>query len=188
MRILMVTLLCLSGSIAHADPLLGLDIGVSPARFVGQSRGTGWSGKAPQGLKKGLIDSRLLEQINRAGVTPKTREGGLDPAQFGRFERLTRGRTEYLAAFSSDEKLSFLLVKIAAPLKFGSMFSKDRLRAREQVLQSLSPYRLKVDTKDRYGNVSVWRGRTARGGLWVRYVPEEEMMWLLLHSRSGASR
>ncbi len=184
----MVALLSLGASVAHPDPLEGLDIGASASQVRGHTYSAAWTAKEPQGLRRGLIQSGLLEQLNRAKVTPKTREGGLDPARLVSFQSISKGGLHRLAVFSESGRLSYLLFRVPAPLKSGSMFSKSRLRARDQVLESLGRYRLRATEKDRYGNVSEWRGRTSRGGLWVRYVPEEEIMWVLLHERSGGSR
>lgn len=177
--------------VARADLLLGLDAGTPLATATTALSGKHlqiWSASAPQALRLGLVDSDLLEAVNRARAGRLDGDGALDARAFDSFLALHEGGVDYVIAFDEDRRLSYLLAKLPTPIGDPDPFAKARLRPLVRVVSSLRRLGLREKVKDRYGNPQTWRGATRRGGLWARYVPEAEAVWLLLHAQARSPR
>lgn len=183
-RLVALALLFLPG-VALANPLAGVRIGMpvddAVARLGG---GATWAATEPQALAEGLVRTRLLEAINRAGVTPRGSSGGLDPAAFARLGRSRDGAKRPFVAAGGPNGLRFALIRWPTPVdarldaEIGS--SPGRLVRLRSALDGLKGYRLRPVEKDRYGNVFAWRGKGAGGRVWVRYWPADDELWVLL--------
>lgn len=143
-----------------------------------------WSREQPQALRQGLVRSRLLEALHRAQAAPKTRDGALDAQALGSFLVARRGGVAYTAVFTPDGRLNYALARVPVPLASRDPFLKARLRPFHTALASLRGFGLRVKDKDRYGNPRTWTGRGSSGRLWVRHVPEDDELWVLLYTRS----
>jgi len=51
-------------------------------------------------------------------------------------------------------------------------------------LADLRSFAWRAKDKDSYGNPRTWTGRGSGGTLWVRHVPEDDELWVLLYTRS----
>ena len=143
-----------------------------------------WSARAPMAMKRGLIDTGLLEAINHAKATPKGRDGGLDAKALATFGVARRGKRRYAFA-GSKGRLRFALVRIPVPVDASKDgrggWSPKRLHRLQGVLQELRAWNLRPSERDRYGNRFEWRGKALGGRVWVQYRPEQDEVWVLVH-------
>ncbi len=137
----------------------------------------------PQAMRRALIDTGLLEAINRASAAPERKDGGFDFGVFRRFALAqTAGRTS--VAVMSQAGLRFLLVIERVPIdpsKDRDGWTKARLHRLESALAALSPYELQPVSKDRWGNSFEWKGRKGRDRLEVWYRPERDELRILMY-------
>ena len=175
------------------DPLASLDVGVrleevqrSLARR-GVTRPQLLNRETPQALARALVDSGLLEAVNGAGCAPRDREGAFQAGPFARFLLGGQADARYVVSFSGSRRLSFLLTRVKVPVDRGADpkggWSAKRLHRLRAVLSSLAPYRPRAESRDSYGNVTRWVGRTRRGVVRIRYRPEWDELWVLLAPR-----
>jgi hypothetical protein len=99
----------------------------------------------PQALRRALVDGQLLELWNRWALTPKTKEGGLDPRAFERIAIAERGRDRWVLTFSRGGLTSALgryrvpVDPSADPPGGWSPRRLDPLRRALQALKTLCP-------------------------------------------------
>ncbi len=176
----------LAPSVGLANPLQGLKLGMPEAEVraaLGPSARS-WRSGQPQALRHGLVRSRLLEALHRAQAAPKTRDGALHAQALSSFLVARRGGIDYTAVFAPDGGLNYALVRLPVPLASKDPFVKARLRPFQAALAGLRSFGLKAKNKDSYGNPRTWTGRGSGGTLWVRHVPEDDELWVLLYPRS----
>lgn len=177
--------LALAPGTAGAVPLFGLDVGDSVRTAtvaLADAAPAAWSAQAPQALRRGLVETGLLEALNRSGAGERGADGALDPEGFARFVTARGEGVAYTLAFSRGGELRYLLARAAVRLGSSDPFVAQRLAPLRAELDRLSRrHRLRAVERDEYGNRLQWAGRTRRGALWVRWVPESDELWLLVH-------
>ncbi len=178
--------LIVAPSVGLANPLQGLALGMPEAdvRAALGPSARSWRSEQPQALRQGLVRSRLLEALHRAQAAPKTPDGALDAQALASFLVARRGAIDYTAVFAPDGGLNYALVRIPVPLASKDPFVKARLRPFHSALADLRGFALRAKDKDSYGNPRTWTGRGSGGTLWVRHVPEDDELWVLLFARS----
>lgn len=167
-------LLLFAPSVALADPVFDRVVDEQSDRFATEL-GTKWSSASErQALTRALVDSRLLETLNRFDAAPKT-GGALDEKALTRVGVLDQGGRRYTFLFAGQE-LSVMMARIAVPVipDRGEGWSKDRLSRRVTELEALKRYQLVPIHKDRYGNVFRWRGKARGGRVFVEHRPERD--------------
>lgn len=138
---------------------------------------------APQALRRGLIDTGLLETLNRFGLAPKDVTGRLDAGAFTVVVRAQKSG-HHLTLALSGSRVRAMLLSLAVPVDASADppggWSPARLTPLRRALDDLSPYRLEPLEKDARGNVFAWKGR--RGGDEVRalYSPERDELRVLV--------
>ncbi|MBN2496654.1 MAG: hypothetical protein JXR96_18840 [Deltaproteobacteria bacterium] len=140
----------------------------------------------PQALRKALVDTGLLEALNRLDLSPRRPDGALDPSPMA---VLLRGEIEGLpAVLSFDARGALRIAQLAlrvpvlTPDREGPEhgWSAGRLAARKRALASLARFSLEPLEKDAYGNVFVWKGRAGRAELRAWYRPERDELRVVL--------
>lgn len=144
---------------------------------------------APQALRHGLLDTRLLEGLNRFGLAPKDDAGGLDPRAFTSLLTASARGARYAAALADEgrgEVLWALLVRLPVPPD-GDPWSRGRLGRLEAALAALArTTALEPVERDTHGNSFSWRGSRAGVEVRVHYLPEEdELRVLWVHPRAA---
>ena len=172
------------------EPFLGLRVGAPSADVDAALGGAGVrltvnaSGVQPGALRDGLVASGLLEAIHRADATPRSEEGGLDPAAFARV-RVGATRQARYAVAESARGVGFVLVRVAVPVDPSrdprGGWSKDRLHELQDALRAFAGYGLRPVGGDRYENHFEWRGKGRAGRVYVRYAPEDDEVVALLY-------
>ncbi len=182
MRALVFIALCLP-SLAYADPVFDRIVAEQTDRFATELGAKWWRASDPQALAHALVDTRLLETLNRFDAAPK-REGALDKDALTRVGVLDQGSRHYTFLFAGDE-LTVALARIAVPVRpdKGEGWSRDRLALRRAELDALKRYGLQPIHKDRYGNVFRWRGKAKGGRVFVEYRPERDELVVLFVRR-----
>lgn len=185
----LLTAMLLWGASASADPLLGLKLGATQDEVQAAlgAQAQAWPAQSPQALRRGLVDTGLLEELHRAGVQSKDHTPSLKPSSLGTFITARRDNIDYTVVLSASGRLSYLMAQVAVPLASSDPFVKDRLQPRKQALASLKGYELVPATTDAYGNRRAWRGSAGPGRVWVRHVPDQDLLRVLLYRgpRSG---
>lgn len=191
--ILLIVLLLLgapSGAYA-SDPIMGLDLGMPLRAVKARLNNAGFDAprvyrsQQPQALRKSLIETGLLALGNAAGGLPQDEDQTVRPETFDRILVASNRFLQVTATFGPKRTLQLLAVRVAVPVESrqdrGPRWSSNRLVRRRAVLERLRRYHLHPTQTDRYGNRFAWRGATPRGQLFVRYVPEDDEMQILLH-------
>ena len=134
----------------------------------------------PQGFRVGLLQSRLLEELNRQRWAPRGTSGSFDPSAV---QKLWVG-ADFVMAFDATERLRFALLRYAVPVDTRrdgqGGWSPARLRRRAEWIARLTPLlNLRPSKRDRYGNVFAWRGTQGRAQVRVRYIPESDELRVL---------
>jgi hypothetical protein len=174
--------------LALASPVDSLHVGASEKDVAEGMKRSGasvaWVGSAePQALRRALIESGLLEAINRSGAAPKRKDGGFDFAAFRRFAFAKSGNASWVAALS-QEGLRFLLSVQRVPVdqtKDREGWSGARLHRLQSALAALAPYELQPLAKDRWGNSFQWKGKKGRDRIAVWFVPERDELRVLMY-------
>lgn len=147
----------------------------------------GWSGgrlvsvNAPQGFSEGLLQSGLLEALNRYRWAPRTADRRFDADAF---EKLWVG-PQWVMAFDQKGQLRFAFFRFSVPVDprrdpTGG-WSADRMwRKNEIVAQLRAQLSLQTMRRDKYGNVFQWQGRSGRRQARLRYEPAVDELRLLL--------
>lgn len=137
----------------------------------------------PQALRRALVDGQLLELWNRWDLTPKTKEGGLDPSAFQRIAIAERGRDRWVLTFARGG-LSAALGRYRVPVDPSADppggWSPRRLDPLRRALLALKPFSLAPFQPDGYGNVTEWRARAAGGTVRAWYRAGEDELLVLL--------
>ncbi|MBK6688650.1 MAG: hypothetical protein IPG45_29530 [Deltaproteobacteria bacterium] len=137
----------------------------------------------PQALRRALVDGQLLELWNRWALTPKTKEGGLDPRAFERIAIAERGRDRWVLTFSRGGLTSALgryRVPVDPSADPPGGWSPRRLDPLRRALQALKPFALVAGRPDGYGNLTEWRSRAAGGAVRALYRPGDDELLVLL--------
>lgn len=171
-----------------ADPFLGLRVGASSGEVESALRGARLEVDAtsvqPGALRDGLVRTRLLEAIHRADATPRSMEGGLDPAAFSRLRAGQADGARYTVA-ESPRGVDFVLVRVKVPVDpsrdHRDGWSKDRLHRLQEALRAFGGFALRTAKQDRYENRFEWKGKGRGGRVFVRYVPEDDELVALLY-------
>lgn len=180
--------LLLAGFGSGEDPFRGLRVGASSAEVEAALGGLRLSvnaaGAQPGALRDGLVRTGLLEAIHRAEATPRSEEGGLDPAAFARVRAGEGGGASYAVA-ESARGVGFVLVRVKVPVDpgkdGGGGWSKDRLHRLQDALRAFGGFGLRPVRQDRYENRFEWKGKGRAGRVFVRYVPEDDEVVALLY-------
>lgn len=142
-----------------------------------------------QALSRMLLESRLLEIINRFGLAPRQADGRFDPSPFAEAIGVRRGDFEVWVTLprAGSSASRYALFRIPVPVDAGADtdggWSLQRLRRIKGALAALSACNLRPLHKDVRGNVFAWEGKHPLGWrLHVWYAPEEDELRLLLTS------
>jgi hypothetical protein len=185
---ILVALLYVPG--ARAEPVLAtLAPGQHPRAIEARLRSLGltdlaiFSGSEPQGLARGLADSRLLETLNTFALAPRGDDGGLDPKAFGSFLQGSRAGRTYLLAFGEGGPLRFALARLPVPVDRSAdgpdRWARSRLNPLRAALAELGAFALAPLQTDRHGNTFTWKGRARGATIWAWYLPEQDELRVL---------
>lgn len=125
----------------------------------------------------------VLELWNRWSLTPKTKEGGLDPAAFERIVVAERGPDRWVLTFARGGLTSALgryRVPVDASADPPGGWSPRRLDPLRRALQALKPFGLVTGRPDAHGNITEWQARAAGGAVRVLYRPGDDELLVLL--------
>jgi hypothetical protein len=137
----------------------------------------------PQALKKALIDGELLAIWNRFELTPKTAEGGLDPAAFQRLLIAEAGDRRWVLTFGARglrAALGRYPVRVDANVDPAGAWSGARLEPLRRSLKALGPFDLAPLESDTYGNRFAWKGRAKDAAVRALYRPADDELVVLL--------
>lgn len=171
--------------LAIASPIDTLRLGASEKDVTeGIGGKVSWvSAAEPQAMRRALIDTGLLEAINRSGAAPKRKDGAFDFAAFHRFA-FGGSTDETTVAVMSQEGLRFLFTVRRVPVdasKDRDGWAKARLHRIESALAALAPYDLQPVGKDRWGDSFQWKGKKGRDRIAVWYVAEQDELRVLMY-------
>jgi hypothetical protein len=137
----------------------------------------------PQAFRRALIDTGLLEEMNRSNAAPKLKDGAMDLAALDRFGFAEREGRSYVAVMSGGG-LRFVFVAIRVPVdssKDAGGWSEARLHRLKDALAGLSKLGLRAAGKDRWGNTFAWTAVEGRSRWVVRYDPSADVVRVLMY-------
>jgi hypothetical protein len=152
-------------------------------RALGGRRAEWLSSRDPQALSRALLASGLLAELNALGVTPKTKEGALDPERWHQWALVREASRELVFGFGRGGTVGWIWIREHVPTDPAApRGSKERLAPIEAALERAQVRRMEAKERDRYGNVFAWQGKAGGGIAVVRYLPAHDRITVLIQA------